>query len=142
MTFPLNPNYPWVPAVNTITAISNANPVEVTTGTAHGYTTGMFVRIVFPFPYGSSFGMPEINGKSAEITVTGDTTFTMPINSLNYQTFSIGTTLQTPQVIPTGEVASSAVTSTQVNPTNPAVLSLVPIFQNKGLQGPGSTYRP
>lgn len=142
MSFPLNPYFPWLPAVKVISAISNANPAVVTTSTEHGYSSGMFVRIVFPFPYGNSFGMPEINGQSAEITVIDTTSFSMLINSLNYQAFSVGTTLQNPQVIPTGEIATSSVTSRQVNPTNPHTLSDVRIFQHTGLQGSSGTYRP
>lgn len=138
-TFPVNPNFPWLPAANTITAITNANPAQVTTATAHGYSTGYNVRIVFPFPYASSFGMVQINEQVGTITVTGSNTFTINIDTTGYNAFTVGTTLQTPQVIPISQYTNADLDdSTQVNPTNPATLSNVPIFQSPGLQAPGA----
>lgn len=138
-TFPVNPNFPWLPAANTVTAISNANPASVTTGTPHGYSTGYNVRITFPFPYAGSFGMKQINNQTGTITVTGSTTFTINIDTTSYDPFSVGTTLENAQVIPIGQYTNVDLDdSTQTNPTNPVVLSDIPIFQVQGLQAPGA----
>jgi len=78
--------YPIIrPAMRLIAAISQASPVEVTTTFPHGYITGTIVRLDVP----EADGMPQINQKTGTITVTGDSTFTMPIYSRTYQPFAI-----------------------------------------------------
>lgn len=57
-----------------ITSNSIANPTVVTTTVPHGLTTGDIVLIA-----GVSTSDPTING-SRTVTVTGDTTFTVPVN--------------------------------------------------------------
>ena len=59
----------------TITSNSNLNPTVVTTSANHGYVTGDTVVIA-----GQS-GTVDING-SRVVTVTGATTFTVPVNCL------------------------------------------------------------
>lgn len=138
-TFPPNPNFPWLPAVNTITSITQANPAVITTGTDHGYSTGYNVRIVFPFPYVKSFGMIQINEQSGTITVTGSDTFTIDIDTTKYDPFTVGTTLQSAQVIPISQYTNANLDdSTQVNPANPQEGVPVPLFQGQGLQYPGA----
>ena len=58
----------------TITSSSAANPSEVTTSAAHGMTSGDSVTIA-----GHSGSTPDINGVHV-ITVTGASTFTIPVN--------------------------------------------------------------
>jgi hypothetical protein len=86
-----------------IAAITNANPTEVTTTFAHQYITGTIVILDLPV----SSGMQQINQKFGPITVTGLTTFTIPIDSTQYDLFMIPAsfppTYQDAQVIPFGE---------------------------------------
>jgi hypothetical protein len=141
-TFPVNPNFPWTPDARIITAITNANPAVVTTSNPHGYSTGFNVRIVFPFPNTGSFGMPQINNQTGVISVLSPTTFSISIDTSKYDIFSIGTSLESPQVIPIGQYTNVDLDDfTQTNPVNPSTLAQVPVFQQKGLQagGPCST---
>lgn len=142
-TFPVNPNFPWLPDARTITDITQANPAVVTTSNPHGYSTGFNVRIVFPFSGATaSFGMPQINDQIGTITVLSPTTFSININSLNFDPFVIGTTLQNAQVIPIGQYVNINLDDfQQVNPVNPSTLEQVVVFQSPGLQagGPCST---
>jgi hypothetical protein len=63
-----------------ISGITKANPAVVTTGSAHGYSSGDVV--LFQGLYQSSTtGMPQICGIPFTITVTGATTFTIPWNT-------------------------------------------------------------
>jgi|SRR5579864_5958761 len=138
-TFPSNPNFPWLPDIRFISSITNANPAVVTTTVPHGYSSGFTVRILFPFPNGLSFGMYQINGQVGVINVLSPTTFSISINSLGYNAFVIGTSLESPQVIPIGQITNADLNdSTQVNPVNPQSLVNVPLFQSPGLQAPGA----
>lgn len=138
-TFPVNASFPWLPAANTITSITKANPAIVTTGSDHGYSTGFNVRIVFPFPYAKSFGMIQINEQVGTITVTGTDTFSINIDTTAYDPFVVGTTLQTAQVIPISQYGNSDLDDfTQVNPANPQTGVPVPLFQSPGLQFGGA----
>lgn len=137
--FPVNPNFPWLPGTATIVSISNAFPALITTAQPHGYSSGFNVRIVFPFPYTSAFGMVQIDEQIGTIEVLSPTSFTISIDTTNYDPFTIGTTLQSPQVIPIGQYTNTDIDdSSQVNPPNPHVLSQVPLFQKPGLQAPGA----
>lgn len=141
-TFPSNPNFPWIPDAQVITSINQANPAIITTASPHGYSTGFNVRIVFPFPYALYFGMYQINDQVGTITVLSPTAFSITINTLNYNAFTVGTTLQNAQVIPISQYVNGELLDfTQVNPVNPYPLSNVPLFQSPGLQaaGPCST---
>jgi hypothetical protein len=88
-----------------ISSLSQANPVVVTTTFAHNYETGEIVRIVLPLGY----GMQQINQQYTPIVVTGDTTFTMAIDSTHYDPFSVPSTqpqnLQYAQVVPMAELS-------------------------------------
>jgi hypothetical protein len=72
-----------------ISGITKASAAVVTTGSAHGYSTGDVV--MFQGLYQSSTtGMPQICGMPFVITVTGTTTFTIPwnTNQSNYTALS------------------------------------------------------
>ena len=141
-TFPVNPNFPWLPKTNTITSITQSNPAVITTGTNHGYSSGFNIRIVFPFPNAYQFGMTQINEQIGTITVLSPNSFAIDINSLNYDPFVLGSTTEVPQVIPVGQYTNINLDdSTQVNPPNPQDGQPIPIFQSPGLQaaGPCST---
>lgn len=57
-----------------IATIATGSPAPITTANPHGFATGLSVTIL-----GSSGGTPSINGTHT-ITVTGATTFTIPVN--------------------------------------------------------------
>jgi hypothetical protein len=98
----------FMPAVRDIAAITNSNPLVVTTTFAHTYATGLILRLIIP----SAYGMQQANRLKAAITVTGPTTFTMPIDSTSFDTFVVPTLLMgqpeitIAQSTPVGEVAS------------------------------------
>jgi hypothetical protein len=58
-----------------VTSVSAANPAVVTTASAHGLTSG--VAVILRDVSGST---PDVNGTQYTITVTGATTFTIPVN--------------------------------------------------------------
>lgn len=78
-----------VPSGSTINIshISQANPGEVTTALAHGYSTGDFVYIT------SVTGMTEVNNKGYEITVTGGSTFTIGLDTSGFTAYAGGGTV-------------------------------------------------
>jgi hypothetical protein len=141
-TFPVNPNFPWTPDISFVSSISQARSAVITTTAPHGYSTGYTVRIFFPFPYALDFGMYQINGQTGVINVLTPTSFSIDINTISYDAFSVGTTLERAQIIPIGQFTNRDLDdSTQVNPVNPNTLDRVPLFQSPGLQaaGPCST---
>jgi len=91
-TFPSNPNFPWLPQANTIISITQANPAVVTTATNHGYQAGFNIRIFFPFADDLElYGMPEIDGQQTTILqILSPTTFSIAINTLNFNSFTPG----------------------------------------------------
>jgi hypothetical protein len=97
----------FFPNVMLITAITQANPMVVTTAVSHNLVVGQEVKIYVP----SAFGMTQANGISAIITAVTAQTFTLgSVNSLGFTAFAwpavpSGTTLywnQFPQVVPQG----------------------------------------
>lgn len=102
MAFPeVNPAYK--PAMRVISAITNANPASITTTQDHLYISGNIVRIDVPL----GFGMQQINQQFGEITVTGDTTFTIDIDTTHYDAFAAAPDYpenrQVAQVVPFAE---------------------------------------
>jgi hypothetical protein len=96
-----------------IAAISQANPAQVTTTFAHQYITGTIVRMDIP----EIDGMQEITGQLFPITITGSTTFTIPVDSTNFQPFAIPMAppfhvYTCAQVIPVGEINSTLAAAT------------------------------
>jgi len=119
----------YYPPLQLIYAISLSNPAIITTFRPHGYKTGLIVRIVIPsssratpgFIPQVSLGMPQINGKIGEIVVTGNHTFSFPIDSTGFTDYVptafphddnwIG------QVIPIAENAMELTTNTSTSVT-------------------------
>jgi hypothetical protein len=110
------PLTPWQPKRAVIVGISQANPGVVTTAEYHQYVTGDIVRINIP----SAFGMQQLNGQLAEVTVLSATTFSIyvpnttaivggptPINTTGYTAFAFPSNVNPPlnyaQSIPVGE---------------------------------------
>lgn len=101
----MTPSYE--PAVRDIAAITNSFPAIITTTFAHSYISGLIVRIRVPFGY----GMVLLNKRVGSITVTSATTFTIPIDTTNFDAFVIPTEamnqplVNAAQVVPIGEDA-------------------------------------
>lgn len=70
----------------TITAITRANPGEVTTSAAHGFSTGNLIYLA------SVLGMTQVNGLAFNITVTAADKFTLGVNTSGYTAYTSGGT--------------------------------------------------
>ncbi len=93
------------PAMRVIASITNARPLVVTTTFDHDYITGEIVRLKVP----NGFGMRQANNFKGAITVTGADTFTMDLDSTNFDAYAIpaeqpGHFFTQGQVVPVGEV--------------------------------------
>lgn len=103
----------YQPAMRVITAITKAAIAQVTTSIPHQYKDGTIVRIDIP----KGFGMFQINQQFGPITVTGDTTFTIPINTQNYDAFTIPSSFpdsyNNAQAVPVGELTSQLTAAVQ-----------------------------
>lgn len=75
----------YLPAYRLISNITNSNPAVVTTTIDHGYSTGLIVRLKMP----SGIGMYQANNLTGTITVTGSNTFTIPIDTTNFDSFIV-----------------------------------------------------
>lgn len=73
------------PAVRLIAAVTNEVRATVTTTFDHDYISGTKVR----FYTDQAVGMTQINHMKGTITVTGDTTFTVDIDTTDFDVFSI-----------------------------------------------------
>jgi hypothetical protein len=95
----------YQPAMRVISAISNSFPVTITTTINHQYQSGLIVRIDVP----AGLGMQQLNQQFGPITVTGDTTFSIPIDTTFYDIFILPTQnsgYQDAQSVPFGEISS------------------------------------
>ena len=95
----VNPNVYFYPAARLILSISESSPAIITTTNntqvvggvliavpaPHGYETGLTVRIDIP----QVCGMQQLNGFAGEIVVTSPTTFTIDVDTRNYDSFAI-----------------------------------------------------
>ena len=73
------------PSMRIISAITNSNPASVTTTFDHDYITGTIVRFYIP----EAEKMTQLDKMKGTITVTGATTFTVDIDTTNFDSFSI-----------------------------------------------------
>jgi hypothetical protein len=99
-------------AMRNILSITQAFPAVITTTFdgvnpgAHDYATGLIARIDIPL----GFGMEQANEFLAPITVTSPSTFTMPIDTRNFDAFAIplfgppGKFGTPAQVVPVGQI--------------------------------------
>ena len=72
-------------AYTNISAITKADPGEVTTATAHGLNTGDYVKFT------ASAGMVELDGQLGRITTTATGVFTIDsLDTTDYSTFTAG----------------------------------------------------
>lgn len=101
--------YPeFQPAMRVIAAISQSDPIEVTTTFAHQYHPGLIVRLDIP----PALGMEQANQKVGTIvTVPTPTTFTLDFSSVDFDAFTLPSSFppgyNDAQVVPVGEVNSS-----------------------------------
>lgn len=73
------------PAMRIITAITNSSPAVITTSFAHQYLDGLIVRLYVPAYY----GMEQANKLSGIITVIDDVTFSMTIDTTDFDPFVV-----------------------------------------------------
>jgi uncharacterized protein (TIGR02217 family) len=73
-------------ATRTITAITQANPGQVTTSAAHGFSTGNLIYIT------GVGGMTQVNNLVFTITNVDSTHFTLGVDTTNYGTYTSGGT--------------------------------------------------
>jgi hypothetical protein len=94
------------PALRIISSITNANPASVTTTIDHDYLDGLIVRLIIP----DGFGMTQADNLTGTITVTADDTFTIDIDTTNFDAFAAPSPLPSAytcaQVIPIAEGTS------------------------------------
>jgi len=108
MPMPLIPAiaYPqFQPAMRIITAITNGLPAIVTTSFNHNYLTGLIVRLDIPEEY----GMQQANKLFGPITVIDQTTFSIPIDTTNFDPFIVpipALIFTVAQAVPIAEIAS------------------------------------
>lgn len=98
----------FIPNRQIVSSITQANPGVVTTTQDHGYETGLCVRLFFPL----NVGMNQLKNKLVKITKINDTSFSIDVDTTNFDAFSPVGSVQLPQVIPVAEVASSLSQST------------------------------
>lgn len=80
-----------------ISAATSANPIAMTTGAAHGFTSGDNVSFAaLPGDFGT-----HLNGTTQVVTVTGSTSFTIAVNGSAFATYTSGGTA-TRVTTPTG----------------------------------------
>ena len=109
-----NPYPVFQPAMRLITDITKDNPAQVTTSFPHQYITGTIVRLDIP----PADGMPQADGMTGAIIVTGPTTFTIDLDTTYFEPFAIPNnpsphTAVCAQVVPIGEVNETLQAATQ-----------------------------
>ncbi len=113
MTILAFPNPIYQPAMRIVTAITNAAPASVTTSFDHLYLTGSIVRLDIPLGY----GMQQVNQKFGPITVTSPTTFTIDIDTTQFDAFSVASSYpyneQYAQCVPMAEINSLLTSAVQ-----------------------------
>lgn len=102
-----NPYPVFQPAMRLIASITQANPAVITTTFAHQYVSGTIIRLDLP----PAVGMPQANQFTGPITVTGTTTFTIPLNTTTFTPFvlpedPLPQVNTCAQVVPIGEISS------------------------------------
>jgi hypothetical protein len=101
-----DPNPLFQPAMRLITSITKAFWALVTTTFDHQYKTGLIIRLYIPI----SCGMYQADGYVGQIVVTSTDTFTIDLNTIEFDDFAVPAFGTVPdfidtcaQVIPVGE---------------------------------------
>ena len=85
----------FVPKRRLVSGVTIASKAVVTTTEAHGYETGLLVRLFVPADYGMSIY------QETYIVVTGDMTFITQLDTTSQRTFIVPAQPYTPaQVVP------------------------------------------
>ena len=109
----ITPPY-YYPQRATITGITAANPMVVTTSTNHGYTVGQQVRLRVP----AALGMVQANNVTAVITAVTSTTFTLgSVDSSAFTAFAWPATTSVPFTPATVTPVGSGPTATTFLPS-------------------------
>jgi hypothetical protein len=91
------------PSMRIISAITTSNPAQVTTTFPHQYIDGTIVRLDIPL----GFGMQQANQAFGPILVTSPTTFSIAVDTTQYDAFSAPNTFpldaQYAQAVPFAE---------------------------------------
>lgn len=99
------------PATNSVSAITNANPMVITVG-VHNFFVGqpLIIEGVVGMTFENEGFFSTVNGKIMNVIATAPTTISFNLNTSDYSAYvSDGTvsTIYVPQVIPVGEVAET-----------------------------------
>lgn len=121
----MNQNPSFQPAMRVISAITNSNPVVITTVYNHQYQNGLIVRIDVP----QADGMFQLNQQTGTVTVIDATSFSLPIDTTQYDAFVIPTDPLFPDLPPAGaQVCAMAVPIGEVNAfLNQATQNVLPL---------------
>ena len=101
----------FIPNRQQVSAITNANPGVVTTTADHGFETDYEVRFFFPL----DVGMNILKDKIVKVTKINATSFSIGIDTTNFDSFSVVGTVQVPEVIPVGSFQSNVIAPTENN---------------------------
>lgn len=101
-------NYTW----EVITAITNANPMMVTTSENSNYHPGLMVTFKIP----PSFGMIQLNGLNVQVIDVTDTEITCNVDSTGFTPFSY------PSPLPSAYTAPTIIPNSSGPPLAPAPL--------------------
>lgn len=75
----------FTPAMRLVSDVTRERVPTVTTTFAHGYVDGLIVRFYVP----DAVGMPQLHHLTSPITVTSDTTFTIDIDTSQFDPFVV-----------------------------------------------------
>ena len=111
---PLNTAIPYPTfqrAMRIIQSIRLGNPTIIETTFAHQYLSGCIVRLYIPPDY----GVEQLNKQFGPITVIDPVTFSLPIDSTDYNPYNATPVLphDDPQVVPIAEINSILSEATQ-----------------------------
>ncbi len=101
----------FIPNRQSVSTITQANPGVVTTTQAHGYESGLRIRFFFPL----DVGMNQLSDVEVRITLIDTTSFSIGLDTTNFDAFSPVGTVQTPQIIPVAERGDSLSQSVKNN---------------------------
>lgn len=79
-----NPDPRYEPAMRLVTDITKAEEAVITTSFDHDYQSGLIIRLYVPVNY----GMFQANHKKGEITVLTSDTFSIKIDTREFDTFT------------------------------------------------------
>jgi len=142
-----NPLITFVPPAVEITNITNSNPAIITTAVPHGYSPGLYVTVVIPYPNvmeqinGNTYFCVPLNATQLVLIVEllpGTSPTIIPLDTTHFSPWSTGPTVrvieldppnppiitnvpaQVAQLVPSGEIATTlANVSNVIGPNNP-----------------------